>query len=674
MICRYTVSIALALFSCHRADATAVTLYEFDLNTDPGWTITGDWSFGVPAGLGGSNGSPDPTSGATDSNVFGYNLIGDYTHTMEPETLTTTALDFSDATGVTLQFDRWLGVEESSFDNASVEVSNDGLTWTEVWSNREAVNDGTWLTQSYNISTVADGQSTVFIRWVMGATDESLAYCGWNIDDIKIHAFVDLPGSTVSFNMDIDPGWTLTADWGFGVPEGCCSAGRGLDPTSGVTGSNVYGYNLAGDYANSMGQETLTTTALDFSDATGVTLSFARWLCVERNSFDHASIEVSNDGSTWAVVWSNPDITLNGGDWEPQLFDISAVADGQSTVFVRWVMGASDGSVPYCGWNIDDVVFTFDVSLDAFLSIDLPDQAVSAGSSIQRVSVSNLGEGVVIWNLSESCEWVTPSHTDGLGGGTIELALTDNPSTEARSCTLNFTSNGGNETAVLTQAGAPPGSPSLNLAQPDLCLEKDAGSASIEIANSGEGLLNWSAAVSCNWMKLTTKRGSQGASESESIVVIFESNPHDNVTRICDVSIETNSGQETIRFTQRNNLDGSGCAEDFEGVGGGGCFIATAAYGTPMAQEIDVLRELRNTHLQPTVLGAVFVDSYYRLSPPIADLVARNSWLRTTVRTALTPIIFSTNMIASIGTSQVAGFGILSMIYVFFRRKRLKIR
>jgi len=36
-------------------------------------------------------------------------------------------------------------------------------------------------------------------------------------------------------------------------------------------------------------------------------------------------------------------------------YDISAVADGQPTVYIRWVMGPTDGSVRYCGWNIDDV-------------------------------------------------------------------------------------------------------------------------------------------------------------------------------------------------------------------------------------------------------------------------------------------------------------------------------
>ncbi len=67
----------------------------------------------------------------------------------------------------------------------------------------------------------------------------------------------------------------------------------------------------------------------------------------------------------------------------------------------------------------------------------------------------------------------------------------------------------------------------------------------------------------------------------------------------------------------------------------GGCFIATAAYGTPSAAEIDVLREFRDAVLLESALGSRFVDIYYRLSPPVADLISGSSFLRTVVRELL---------------------------------------
>jgi hypothetical protein len=63
-----------------------------------------------------------------------------------------------------------------------------------------------------------------------------------------------------------------------------------------------------------------------------------------------------------------------------------------------------------------------------------------------------------------------------------------------------------------------------------------------------------------------------------------------------------------------------------------GCFIATAAYGTPTAEQIDALREFRDVVLLKSTVGSQFVALYYQLSPPIANFIARSNLLRTLVR------------------------------------------
>jgi uncharacterized repeat protein (TIGR02543 family) len=66
-----------------------------------------------------------------------------------------------------------------------------------------------------------------------------------------------------------------------------------------------------------------------------------------------------------------------------------------------------------------------------------------------------------------------------------------------------------------------------------------------------------------------------------------------------------------------------------------GCFIATAAYGDPSAEQLDVLRGFRDGVLLESAAGSQFVDLYYRLSPPVADCMSGNSFLRTLVRKLL---------------------------------------
>jgi len=72
-----------------------------------------------------------------------------------------------------------------------------------------------------------------------------------------------------------------------------------------------------------------------------------------------------------------------------------------------------------------------------------------------------------------------------------------------------------------------------------------------------------------------------------------------------------------------------------------GCFIATAAYGTPAAEQIDVLRDFRDDVLLGSALGSRFVALYYRLSPPVANFIAENGLLRTVVREILVePVVW----------------------------------
>lgn len=204
--------------------------------------------------------------------------------------------------------------------------------------------------------TLLGGGNVVLLRpqsYFSGST--SFTYKANDGQDSNV-ASVSAAIGTVAYDfpMNANPGWTADPDWGFGQPTGTCG-----DPSAGYTGINVYGYNLAGCYPNSLTPTRwLTTTPLNLTGWNNPVLEFRRWLAVESSTFDQARIELStNGGGSWAVVWQHSGSTLNESAWSLQTYALTGAAN-QANVLLRWGMGTTDGSVTYEGWNIDDVRIT----------------------------------------------------------------------------------------------------------------------------------------------------------------------------------------------------------------------------------------------------------------------------------------------------------------------------
>lgn len=104
------------------------------------------------------------------------------------------------------------------------------------------------------------------------------------------------------------------------------------------------------------------------------------------------------------------------------------------------------------------------------------------------------------------------------------------------------------------------------------------------------------------------------------------------------VAAYDNAGNEGTK-----SAEVSQAPEEIRGIMGlkntGGCFIATAAYGSYEERHVKVLREFRDRYLLTNSLGRVFVSCYYSISPPIADFIRDSETLRFIVRAALLPMI-----------------------------------
>lgn len=164
---------------------------------------------------------------------------------------------------------------------------------------------------------------------------------------------IGTPVPAYVFTFDSDPGWLREGNWQFGPPQG-----QGGDPATALTGLRIYGYNLAGQYENNMPPTHLITQPMNCEGLSRVTLSFARWLCVESSTWDSASIEVTTDGQNWETVWNHTGGTLQETSWSQQTYTVGAIVDGAPFVQFRWTLGPTDSADTYCGWNIDDVVIS----------------------------------------------------------------------------------------------------------------------------------------------------------------------------------------------------------------------------------------------------------------------------------------------------------------------------
>ncbi|MCK4412828.1 MAG: T9SS type A sorting domain-containing protein [Candidatus Eisenbacteria sp.] len=168
-------------------------IYENDFETDvTGWIHTGvrdDWALGTPGVL---EGSIDPLAAASGTKVWG-NDIGEaggrviYDGIYRNRALnfiSSPSIDCSGYENVHLRFNRWLSVEESIYDAATIEVNG-----TEIWRNPEYGNhvDQTWVPVVYDISAIADDNPDLQVRFSL-FSDEGLRLGGWTIDDFQLVA------------------------------------------------------------------------------------------------------------------------------------------------------------------------------------------------------------------------------------------------------------------------------------------------------------------------------------------------------------------------------------------------------------------------------------------------------------------------------------------------------
>jgi len=133
-----------------------------------------------------------------------------------------------------------------------------------------------------------------------------------------------------------------------------------------------------------------------------------------------------------------------------------------------------------------------------------------------------------------------------------------------------------------------------------------------------------------------------------------------------------------VRIHLKGNGWDNGGEVRFDGIGfypaGRDCFIATAAYGTPMAEEVQILRAFRDGHMLTNPVGKALVDLYYRVSPPMAAFVDEHPGIKPIVRAVLEPAIAMSTVAVNTTPAQkmtvVGGLAVVSAAALLATRRR----
>ncbi|MBN1144584.1 MAG: T9SS type A sorting domain-containing protein [Bacteroidales bacterium] len=169
------------------------TIYSDDFESGLNWSLTGEFEYGIPQGLGGSQANPDPTAAFSGDSIIGTDLsgLGEYLGDYEKNLGFASCSAISDTFDLTfyndmsIRYMRYLNIGVN--DEANIDISADGgNTWETAWNNGSMILDNQWKLHEIDISQIASREKNVIVRYSIGTTNDYWQLSGWNIDDFQL--------------------------------------------------------------------------------------------------------------------------------------------------------------------------------------------------------------------------------------------------------------------------------------------------------------------------------------------------------------------------------------------------------------------------------------------------------------------------------------------------------
>ncbi|MDY6844141.1 MAG: S8 family serine peptidase [Thermodesulfobacteriota bacterium] len=383
----------------------------------------------------------------------------------------------------------------------------------------------------------------------------------------------------------------------------------GTSNTWGITGIEYFSdfYSLTdsptGDYLNNTDSWARFPT-LDLSTSHGVKLEM-RLRGNSETNFDYLTVETSTDLSTWTKNKTEisgdiyTEISGSFSSWYKATVDLGA-CDGNSTVYIRFHF-TSSSSQTYDGWYIDNISVTA-----ASSSYSGTEYQFLNGTSMAAPHVSGLAS-------------LIKAHNPALTNTEIKATIENN--VDSKDTLSGKIATGGRINAynsfISPQAPSSLSATTFSVTQIDLGWIDDSQNEIgfvIERKLESEEAYSQIATVSAN---ANTYRDNNLSGATTYSYRIYAYNAAGNSTYSNEASAITSIASS----------------------GGGGCFIATAAYGSMLHPHVKILCKFRDTYLLPYKTGKRFVTLYYRYSPPIAKLISGHDWLRKMTRVLIVPLL-----------------------------------